>query len=288
MSSHTNSAMSACIACGSAAANRHLYDVAGHAILACSVCGLGKTVVRPNFDPSAIYNETYFQGGQDDGYADYKGSSEYLSLEFRHVLQEMAEQGVSCGKLFEFGCAYGFFLDEARKNFEVAGAELAEDAVLECRRRELDVVRHVDDAFLQQRGPFDAVVMLDVIEHLTEPKAVLETIHKHMAPGAMLTLSTGDFGALSARLMRSHWRLMTPPQHLWFFTVDSMTRLLRAQGFKIVRVSHPAKRVPLSLILYQLARYLGAQKWLRGRQIPGSVPMNLFDAMRVFAIKVPD
>lgn len=286
MSSSTDSAPLACIACDSTAVPSQIFKVAGHNVVACSICGLGRTEVGTDFDPSGIYNETYFQGGQDDGYSDYKGSSEYLSLEFRHVLREMAEEGVSQGKLLEFGCAYGFFLDEAKKYFEVAGAELAEAAVLECRSRGLDVVRQIDDAFLQKNGPFNAVVMLDVIEHLSEPQAVLQTVHNNMAPGAMLILSTGDFGALSARLMGSRWRLMTPPQHLWFFTVESMTRLLEAHGFKLVRISHPSKRVPMSLILYQLARYFGAQKWLRGRQIPGSLPVNLFDAMRVFAVKV--
>jgi hypothetical protein len=50
-------------------------------------------------------------------------------------------------------------------------------------------------------------------------------------------------------------------------------------GLRVESLAHPAKTVPLSLILFQLRRMLG----LRGRVTAGSVgiPVNLFDAMRI-------
>ena len=51
-------------------------------------------------------------------------------------------------------------------------------------------------------------------------------------------------------------------------------------------LTHPTKRVPLGLIAYQLARYVGLQRHLLDRAIPGSIPVNLFDAMRITAERV--
>ena len=73
--------------------------------------------------------------------------------------------------------------------------------------------------------PFDIVVMLDVIEHLTNPGQLLSELYSHTRPGSLLVLTTGDFGSIMARAMGKQWRLMTPPQHLWYFTTDAMTRL---------------------------------------------------------------
>ena len=275
-----------CVACSTLAAPEHLYTVGGFRIQRCPSCGLGRTVISGSFDPKAIYTEAYFQGGHSDGYADYKGSQEYLAAEFRHILRDMAIAGATQGKLLEIGCAYGFFLDEARASFEVCGVELAPEAVSSCRNRGLDVVRQTDPSFLAERGPFDVAVMLDVIEHLEDPEDILRDLHKHMRPGGILVITTGDFGSIAARAMARRWRLMTPPQHLWYFTTDAMAKVLERTGFRVTGITHPSKRVPLSLIAFQLARYFGVQHWVRGRKIEGSISINLHDAMRVFAERV--
>jgi hypothetical protein len=74
---------------------------------------------------------------------------------------------------------------------------------------------------------------------------------------------------------------MTPPQHLWFFTKESLRRMAESLGLVMEHFDHPGKIVPLSLIIFQLRRMIG----FGGRQ--GAVasrvgiPVNLFDAMRV-------
>jgi SAM-dependent methyltransferase len=273
-----------CLVCGTAGL-APLYRIRDVPVVRCTACGLGRALSSPDFDPTSIYNQSYFQGGQAEGYANYQGSRDVLVAEFRRVLRDLASAGASDGRLLEIGCAYGFFLDEARASFQVSGVELAPEAVAACRARGLDVVREADDAFYRSRAPFDVVVMLDVIEHLQAPDEVLRTVHRHTRPGALMVITTGDFGSLAARLLGRRWRLMTPPQHLWFFTERSLARLLEQRGFHVLRTTRPWKLVPLHLMAYQLCRYLGSQDWVRRVRIPGSVPVNLFDAMRVIAVR---
>ena len=274
-----------CLVCGESATLRPLYRVHDFQVVRCAQCGLGRAPGRPGFDPASLYTDSYFQGGQPDGYAAYRGSRDVLVAEFRRVLRDLAVAGAGTGRLLEIGCAYGFFLDEARASFQVSGVELAPQAVAACRERGLDVVQEANDAFYRSRAPFDVVVMLDVLEHLEAPDAMLRTLHHHMRPGARLVVTTGDFGSLAARLLGRRWRLMTPPQHLWFFTELSLARLLEQHGFSPLRTTRPWKFVPVHLIVYQLSRYLGWQEWLRRVQIPGGVLVNLFDAMRVIAVR---
>src|SRR6185436_10992421 len=102
-----------------------------------------------------------------DGYADYQGSATVLRREFRRVVERLRRHAPG-GRLLEIGCAYGYFLDEAQPFFECTGVEVAGDAVAACRARGLDVLQGEDPglaAALDQRGPFDAAVMLDCIEH---------------------------------------------------------------------------------------------------------------------------
>jgi hypothetical protein len=86
---------------------------------------------------------------------------------------------------------------------------------------------------------------------------------------------------LAAKLTGTRWRLMTPPQHLWFFTRQSMHRLASGLGLAVEHLDHPWKIVPLSLIVFQLRRMLGLRTAAMAGASGIGVPVNLFDAMRV-------
>ena len=254
-------------------------------IVRCSSCGLGRTWPAESFDPKAFYRASYFQAGVADGYADYVGSETILRLEFRRVVADLLRLGVGRDRLLEFGCAYGFLLEEAKPYFKhVHGIEISADAAAACLARGLDVVcGEVEESTLN--GPYDVAVGLDVIEHVPDPSKTLTMIGAHMRPGGALVMTTGDWSALLARVSGPSWRLMTPPQHLSFFSPTSMRLMLERAGFSLQSLTHPWKRVPLSLVAYQLQRLLGIKPRNIGFLSGSWVPVNLWDAMRVVAIK---
>lgn len=274
--------MSVCAACGRSEV-RPLYEVNGFPVVTCDGCGLARTELPDGFDPASIYTESYFAGGQADGYVDYQGSRDTVRAEFRRTLRALGRHTALSGSLVELGCAYGYFLEEAAERFSVCGVEVSDHARAACRERGLAVESSLSPELVEKHGPFDAAVMLDVIEHLADPAEVLANLRRSMKTGARLMLTTGDFGALSARLAGRRWRLMTPPQHLWFFSVPTLGALLARTGFRVRVAEHPAKLVPLSLVAYQALRLVGssAPPWVK--QLPGGLPVNFFDAMRVVA-----
>jgi len=269
-----------CPACGHASVHRFLYAKNGCDILRCEQCGLGRAETT-GFDPEGYYTSDYFSGKHPDGYADYVGAEQILRREFAGTV-EFIQKFCASGRLLDVGCAYGFFLQEAKRFFEVSGIELAEDAAEHCRRSGLKVLTgEADDDFLGRLGAIDVIVLLDVIEHLPSPRDTLALLVNHLNPGGIIVITTGDFGSLPSRVAGARWRLMTPPQHLWFFSQVSMRRMAISLGLEVEHFDHPWKIVPLSLISFQLARMAG----LSPRRIPASgrvgLPVNLFDAMRL-------
>jgi len=270
----------ACPACARTTSHWNLYSKNSCDILQCVECGLGRAEAE-SFDVNTYYTEDYFTGARRDGYADYRGSESVLRREFARTL-EFIRRFRDGGRLLEIGCAYGFFLQEARQFYEVAGIEIADTAVTFCRARGLSVTHGIaDEAALAQFGMLDVIVLLDVIEHLADPQATLSLCRKHLNPGGVIVITTGDFASFYARLAGPHWRLMTPPQHLWFFTPESIRRVSHSLGLTMQACDHPWKFVPLALIEFQMRRLLGADpRPATGFANHIGLPLNLFDAMR--------
>jgi SAM-dependent methyltransferase len=274
-----------CPACGKPTLHRRLYAKNNCAILQCAECGLGRAQ-HGGFDPDAYYTADYFSGGHPDGYADYRSAEAVLRREFSHSVKFIRNHKAG-GRLLELGCAYGFLLEEAKPFYEVAGIEIAEEAAAACRARGLRVLSGVaDEGKLAKLGMMDVIVLFDVIEHLPDPRETLALCARHLNPDGIMVITTGDFASLYARLAGTHWRLMTPPQHLWYFTPASLRRLAGALGLQLAACDHPWKLVPLSLIVFQLRRMMGLAPARTAATSRIGIPVNLFDAMRCVLRKV--
>jgi len=175
---------------------------------------------------------------------------------------------------------------EAQQYFESYGIEICEEAARACQSRGLNVhCGTVNRKFLKENGPFDAMVMLDVIEHLQDPGEVLTWLYEALNRRGSLMISTGDWDSIMARVLKKHWRLMTPPQHLFYFSRRTITGLLEKIGFRVTYCARPWKSVPLGLAAYQFGNRMGLRlsmleslNWL-------AVPVNLFDTIHVIARK---
>lgn len=88
----------------------------------------------------------------------------------------------------------------------------------------------------------DAVVALDVIEHLHRPEWSLQQVRRVMKPGARLIASTGNVGYVLVRLMLALGQFnygkkgILDLTHTRLFTVRSFCRTLEGEGFRVERV----------------------------------------------------
>lgn len=276
-----------CPVCGAVRDFDLVYFAAGFPIRRCHQCGLGAADVGIEASQSeSLYSKGYFSGQCREGYADYLGSEAVLRREFRSLLR-LVRKYRTAGRLLEIGCAYGFLIAEAQQYFDVLGVDVSTDALDHCRRNGL----HVEPGplmpdFPGRHAPFDIAILADVIEHLANPAEVLETVARSLNPGGHLVITTGDWESLLSKIMRSKWRLMTPPQHLFFYSARTLTTMLARVGFTVLNISRPSKCVPLDLILFQLQRIAGkaAPRHFEALSEVG-LPVNLFDALRVIAVR---
>ena len=143
-------------------------------------------------------------------------------------------------RLLDVGCSSGAFLMTARKlGLETTGVEPSADAAETARRAGLNVFT----GFLEQArlpdASFDAATLIEVIEHLRDPRSLLAECRRVLRPGAILLVTTPNAGSWTARLMGSRWAgfsLTAMGGHISFFNPRSMRMIAQRTGFDLVRI----------------------------------------------------
>lgn len=158
-------------------------------------------------------------------------------------------------RILELGCGNGSFAAElAELGHDVTGVEPSQSGI-EIARRHFPKVRFVHAAMgdLDKHdvgGEFDLVVSKEVIEHLLYPGELVDVARKSLRAGGRILLSTPYHGyvknlALAASgKLDSHFTALWDGGHIKFFSVATLTKLVRERGFTDVEFTF-AGRLPL-------------------------------------------
>ena len=89
---------------------------------------------------------------------------------------------------------------------------------------------------VEEEGTFDAVVMLQLIEHVEDPVAIARRVFALLRPGGIFVVETPNLAGFDYRLFRGRWwGHYHFPRHWNLFSRDSLERMLRGAGFAIER-----------------------------------------------------
>jgi SAM-dependent methyltransferase len=147
----------------------------------------------------------------------------------------------SHGRLLEIGCAHGSFLSEAqRAGWRVDGLEPNADAADRAKARGLDVaVSTLANAQFADESR-DAIVAWMVLEHVPDPKLMVDESLRILTPGGQFCVSVPDAGGFERRMFGRYWLGYDAPRHLQVFTARRLRELLEEAGFVDVEIVHQA------------------------------------------------
>ena len=259
----------------------------------CRRCGL-MTVNQaiPAEELKHYYQEEYFKGRE---YVDYVADKPAQQKTLRNHLNVVRRHAVPGGRLLEIGCAYGYFLELIQKEYPGSmGVDVFSAGVAQARARGLQA-EEGDLLALRFDQRFDGVCLWDTIEHLPNPREVIQRSVELLKPGGYLFLTTGDFGALLPRVQGLRWRQIHPPTHLFYFTRRSFRELCSRVGLEVVRFGTVTVHRRLGSVLQSLESFYGNSLTgrfasLANRALPCGVlnwnfPLNLGDTLCLVARK---
>ncbi|HEU4402015.1 MAG TPA: class I SAM-dependent methyltransferase [Candidatus Polarisedimenticolia bacterium] len=231
----------------------------------CSACGL---VFIDPIPPAALSTDSYGPAY----YEPWQGKEEPARLALWRRRLRLLEERSPRGSLLDVGCGDGLFLKVARDSgWGVEGIEFSPEG---ARRASTRLGRPVAVGDLARggmlRGPFDAVTLWHVLEHLPEPAAMLEAVRRRLRPGGLLVAAVPNLDNLPMRVAYRLARLRPLPlyeegerePHLSHFDPRTLSAALGRQGLREIEVLAdrcaltPAKRAVDALAAF-LSRRTG-------------------------------
>jgi 2-polyprenyl-3-methyl-5-hydroxy-6-metoxy-1,4-benzoquinol methylase len=143
---------------------------------------------------------------------------------------------VPAGRLVEVGPAVGGFaalMQDA--GYETSAIEMDAD----CCRFLRDVlgipVDETDEPAraLTAGGPYDVIAMWHVIEHLPNPREVLEAAAAALAPGGVIVLAAPNPDAFQFRVFGRRWAHLDAPRHLVLAPLDAYVKVGAQLGLEV-------------------------------------------------------
>jgi len=141
---------------------------------------------------------------------------------------------VPMGKLLDVGCAMGHFLAFAKRyGWEVEGVECSPFAARYASQQvgvKVHPVCVLKDANLT-KDFYNSCVLVEVIEHLADPRETMTEVWRLLEPGGLAYVTTPNFASYRSLLLREEWEPVIPVGHLYYFDAVSLGNLLTSVGF---------------------------------------------------------
>lgn len=201
-------------------------------------------------------------------YGDYRSSesphtSEYLWERIIHLVNRF----VKGKRLLDAGCGNGAFcrrLVECRQDSRVCGIDLSSTGIAHARQVAPECTFEVGSVYEDMFKPFghrfDAVISLEVIEHLYDPRRFLARVVEALDQDGVLIFSTPYHGYVKNLLlavlgkMDGHFSALWDGGHIKFWSRHTIRRLLEHCGFETVHFEGAGRLPYLWKSMIQVAR----------------------------------
>jgi SAM-dependent methyltransferase len=158
-------------------------------------------------------------------------------LEARRLLR--AAKGLPRdARVLDVGCGDGFHLgllqEYGKRGWRLEGVDSDHRAVRRAGEAGLTVHEGTVQDVELETDAFDLVLLIQTIEHVGDPGAVLRRIHDLLRPGGRLLIVTDNTGSLDFTIFkRRHWGGYHFPRHWNLFNGRALRLLAEQSGFAV-------------------------------------------------------
>lgn len=212
-------------------------------IFECSACGLQFQHPMPSAQTlEEYYGADYYSGKADFAYQDERDKFKFYSYVWQARLKKIMKYVKTAGNgrnFLDIGCSFGGLLSNAENlGFKAWGVEISDYSRAYAQKSFPGRIFKTMEETAFKPGFFDAVSMIEVIEHLDRPLNILSECFRILKPGGVLVLQTADMAGRQAVKAGAAYHYYLPG-HLYYFSASNLKAMLKKAGFSRIIVFRP-------------------------------------------------
>ena len=158
-----------------------------------------------------------------------------LALRLSHLAGRRSPAAADL-RLLDFGCGNGEHLLAARLiGFRPVGIDFSDTRAAAARIGGVSVHRDLDAFDAAGEAAVHAVILSQVLEHLTDPLGLLKAITARMVPGGVMYIGVPDCTGVTVPQSFHAFHNVQPLEHLNGFTPATLDRMAEAAGLRPLR-----------------------------------------------------
>jgi len=233
----------------------------------CYICGSSKTTdLYPNKSIIECQNcrFSYYKylpskEDLDNIYSNYSRDSYITNSSHKKILQNMNEilKKGDFQSVLDIACGECYHLDALRElnpNLDLYASEhiSAKNNVISKGYNFLN-----GEFFPQTTLKFDLIIFTEAIEHINNPLDFLLHANNLLKEGGMIYITTPCFTSLERRIMKENWGMVTPPEHLSYFSKSSLDTAMRLTGYQKVYSRS------LNISIFRIIQFINSRKTIK-------------------------
>ena len=138
------------------------------------------------------------------------------------ILRNVIETFANGPRVLDVGCFNGALLAYLGDGWQKFGVEPSADAARLAESRGVRILAPNLEQVGPSQPPFDVVLAIDVVEHVTDPLNFFRCASDLVVPGGVLVILTGDIQSPAWRLQGSAYWYCSLPEHVSFYSRKSL------------------------------------------------------------------
>jgi 2-polyprenyl-3-methyl-5-hydroxy-6-metoxy-1,4-benzoquinol methylase len=202
----------------------------------CANCNFLFTNPRPDSESIGKYY-------QSENYISHSGKSNLFGSVYRmarrYALQSkynlITKYHQSRGSILDFGCGTGELLKYFHeRNWKITGIE---PSTIAREKASIltgeNIYPSIDQA---NQSTYDVITLWHVLEHIHNLNETITSIKEKLKPEGTLFIAVPNPASKDCKHYQENWAGYDVPRHLWHFSRETIQKLLKNHGLKIVEI----------------------------------------------------
>lgn len=160
--------------------------------------------------------------------------SEPVDKEYWQEIRTIIAQQTRGNKVLDVGCYSGDFLSFMSDEYDKFGIEPSQYARNIASSRGIQILGTTIEKTQLISESFDAIVMLDVLEHLQSPVQVLGNYYQGLKSGGILVIATGATETFFFKVFKQYYWYANISMHCTFYSLSWFQWLSQKLPFEII------------------------------------------------------